>query len=163
VTARPDPRSDPPTPPYGRTPRAPTPPYGLPAGAPTSSATPDATPADRSRTERRPVTPRLARRPAPGPGAATRRGAAQRRLVGLARVLAGGLVVLALAVVAGPWLLDGPGAGGAAVAWHVVGAVVAIVATAVAAHPRTPSTIGVLAALAVPVDVLVVLGTYWWA
>ena len=104
----------------------------------------------------------------PGPGAATRDGTArggtaQRRLVGLARVLAGGLVVLTLAVVAGPWLLGGPGAGGPAVAGHLVGAAVAIVATAVAAHPRTPATLGVLAALAVPVDVLVVLGTYWWA
>jgi len=156
VTARRDPRSDPPTPPYGRAPGASTPPYGLP----------EATTNDRS--SRRLPGPRLARRREPGPGAATRGGTArggraQRRLVGLARVLAGGLVVLTLAVVAGPWLLGGPGAGGRAVVGHLVGAAVAIIATAVAAHPRTPATLGVLAALAVPVDVLVVLGTYWWA
>jgi hypothetical protein len=161
VTPRPEPEADPPTPPSGRAGGAPTPPFGTPE-VPT---TPEATPIGRRprRAPRRTPDPLPARRHVPGPATAARTATARRRLVGVARVLAGGLVVLTLAVVAGPWLLDGPGAGGAVIVGHLVGAAVAVVATAVAAHPRTPPAVGVLAALAVPVDVLVVLGTYWWA
>ncbi len=171
MTARPDPGAEPPTPPYGRGRGrgAPTPPYGTPEGPATreEASVGPVRRAPRRAAEPRPADPRaagprVARRRVPDPRA-TATETAQRRLVGVARVLAGGLVVLTLAVVGGPWVLGGPGAGGAVVAGHVVGAALAIAATAVAAHPRTPSTLGVLAALAVPVDLLVVLGTYWWA
>jgi hypothetical protein len=140
-------RHDDPTPPHGgsapgtRPPRRtgrPTPPSGFATGGFPTSGLPRAYRRDR-----------LAR--------------PRRRLVAVARVLAGGLVVLALAVIAAPYLLSGPGAGADTVTGHVVAAALAIGATAVAAHRRTPSGPAVTAAAAVPVILLVVLAGYWWA
>jgi len=87
----------------------------------------------------------------------------RRRLVAVARVLAGGLVVLAGAVIVAPWLLGGPGAGTDTVVAHLVAAVLAVGATAVAAHRRTPSGPALAAVAAVPVILLVVLSVSWWA
>lgn len=87
----------------------------------------------------------------------------RRRLVALARVLAGGLVVLAVVVVAAPWLLGGPGPGVDTVAAHLFGAVVAVGATAIAAHRRTSSGVAVLAAASVPVILFLLLAISWWA
>ncbi|PVZ08545.1 hypothetical protein [Actinomycetospora cinnamomea] len=141
---RPWPPREAPTRPYGggtpRRGRRPTPPSGFPAPAPGFST------AGIPRAERR---DRLAR--------------PRRRLVGLARVLAGGLVVLAVVVLLAPSLLGGPGPGTDTVVGHVVGAVLAVGATAVAAHPRTPSGPAVAAAAAVPALLLVVLWSFWWA
>jgi hypothetical protein len=86
----------------------------------------------------------------------------RRRLVGLARVLAGGTVVLAVVVVVAPWLLGGPGPGTDTVVGHLVAAVGAVGATALAAHRRTRPVVSVVAAAAVPVILFVLLAVVWW-
>ena len=59
-------------------------------------------------------------------------------------------------------MLGGPGPGAETVAEHVVGAALAVAATAVAAHPRTAS-VPCSPRAAVPVILLAVLGSSWWA
>lgn len=141
--------------------------YRRGAGAPTSHA---GVPVDRGghdpRPDARPTVPDAGVRgphgAGRGPGAPSRsRWTA--RLVSLARVLAGGLVVLALVVIVAPLVLGGPGPGTRTVVAHVVAAVVAIVATAVAAHPRSPTPVALVAGLAVPATLLVLLSSVWWA
>jgi hypothetical protein len=85
------------------------------------------------------------------------------RLVEVARVLTGGLMVLALVVVVAPLVLRAAGPGLGVVVGHVAGAVVALAATGIAASRRTPVLAATLAAAAVPVTVLVVLYLNWWA
>ncbi|MCD2187178.1 hypothetical protein [Actinomycetospora soli] len=85
------------------------------------------------------------------------------RLVEVARVLTGGLMVLALVVVVAPFVLRAVGPGLGVVVGHVTGAVVALAATGIAAGRRTPVWPATVAALAVPVTVLVVLYLNWWA
>lgn len=106
--------------------------------------------------------------PHPSRGPAPRASPAQpsrllETLVGMARVLAGGLVVLAVVVLGAPLVLGGPGAGVETVVGHLVAAGVAVAATALAAHRRTPAPVATVAALAVPVTVVVLLGTVWWS
>jgi hypothetical protein len=84
------------------------------------------------------------------------------RLVEAARVLTGGLMVLTVVVVVAPLVLAGSGPGAGALAGHVAGAVVALVATGLAAWRRTPVWAATVAALVVGVDVLVVLALFWW-
>ncbi len=84
------------------------------------------------------------------------------RLVEVARVLTGGLMVLTVVVVVAPLALASTGPGAGALAGHVVGAVVALVATGLAAWRRTPVWAATVAALVVPLDVLVVLAVFWW-
>lgn len=96
-----------------------------------------------------------------GEGRAARRW--RSRSVALARVLAGGLVMLALTVLGAPLALGGPGPGTGTVVAHVVAALVAVAATAVAAHRRTPTAVALVAGLAVPVTLLVLLWFSWWA
>lgn len=108
----------------------------------------------------RPTVPDGGGRGVPG---APRRSRWTARLVSLARVLAGGLVVLALVVIVAPLVLGGPGPGTRTVVAHVVAAVVAVVATAVAAHPRSPTPVSLGAGLAVPATLLVLLSSVWWA
>ena len=152
--ARHDSEHDDPTPPHGGTAAGPEPGRGARRPRPTGRPTP---PSGFPGTGGFPTSglPRAYRR--------DRLARPRRRLVAVARVLAGGLVVLALAVVAAPYLLGGPGAGADTVTGHVVAAVLAIGATAVAAHRRTPSGPALAAAAAVPVILLVVLSTSWWA
>ncbi|WP_018335205.1 hypothetical protein [Actinomycetospora chiangmaiensis] len=122
-----------------------------------------------------PATPRhLQALPSPLPSSAPRTGAFGRpigrhrptalmRLVEVARVLTGGLMVLALVVVVAPLALRAVGPGTGVVVGHVAGAVVALAATGIAAWRRTPVWPATVAALAVPVTVLVVLYLNWWA
>ncbi len=84
------------------------------------------------------------------------------RLVEVARVLTGGLMVLTLVVIVAPLVLTGTGPEFGSLVGHVVGAVVALAATGVAAWRRTPVWAATVAALIVPVDVLVVLAVFWW-
>ena len=102
--------------------------------------------------------------PLPAHAAGPRSGARLvRRLVGLARVLTGGLLVLAVLVVVAPWVLGGSGPGADTVIGHVVAALVAVGATALAAHPRTPVVVASAAVLVVPVTLFVLLGVVWWS
>lgn len=158
-----------PTPPDG----VPTPPTGLPTpptGLPTApAAAPGPAPA-------RTATPtRLAAVPDAYPTVVTgvRTGAfgrpigkhrptALHRLVEAARVLTGGLMVLTVVVVVAPLALAAAGPGVGVLAGHVAGALVALVATGLAAWRRTPVWAATVAALVVPVDVLVVLAVFWW-
>ncbi|HEY2194624.1 MAG TPA: hypothetical protein VGH76_20320 [Actinomycetospora sp.] len=84
------------------------------------------------------------------------------RLVEAARVLTGGLIVLTLGVVAAPVVLGAVGPGVGVMVGHVAGALVALAATGLAAWRRTPVWAATVAALVVPVDVLVVLALFWW-
>ena len=84
------------------------------------------------------------------------------RLVEAARVLTGGLMVLTVVVVVAPFVLAGSGPGAGALVGHLAGAVVALVATGLAAWRRTPVWAAALAAIVVGVDVLVVLALFWW-
>lgn len=84
------------------------------------------------------------------------------RLVEAARVLTGGLMVLTLVVVVAPVVLGAVGPGVGVMVGHVAGAVVALAATGLAAWRRTPVRAATVAALVVPVDVLVVLAVFWW-
>lgn len=179
--------SEDPTPPDG----IPTPPAGVPAAPPAEptwpvvtppegtpepavrTATPsDGTPEQPART----ATPRRLQAvpdtyPAvvsgPRTGAFGRpigkhRPTALQRLVEVARVLVGGLIVLTLAVIVAPLVLAATGPGIDELVGHLVGAVVALAATGVAASRRTPVWAATVAALVVPVDVLVVLAVFWW-
>ena len=146
-----------PTPPWGDTARPgrgarPRPPGGAGRGRPTPPSGFAATPAPGFATA---GTPRAHRR--------DRLARPRQRLVALARVLAGGLVVLAVVVIAAPAVLGGPGPGTDTIVGHLVGAVLAVGATAVAAHRRAPSGPALAAAAAVPVILCVVLWTFWWA
>jgi hypothetical protein len=87
---------------------------------------------------------------------------ALQRLVEVARVLVGGLMVLTLAVIVAPLVLAASGPGIGVLVGHVVGAVIALAATGVAAWRRTPVWAATVAALVVPIDVLVVLAVFWW-
>ncbi|MDF2975776.1 MAG: hypothetical protein K0S40_504 [Actinomycetospora sp.] len=142
-----------------RGPGAPTPPWGGPPR-----------PARGRRATGRPTPPTGFAHPGPGATAGIPRAHRRDRLarpraraVALARVLAGGLVVLAVVVLLAPVLLGGPGPGADTVAGHLVGAVLAVGATAVAAHRRTASGPALAAAAAVPVILLAVLWSSWWA
>lgn len=84
------------------------------------------------------------------------------RLVEVARVLSGGLMVLTLVVVVAPLVLGAVGPGLGVLAGHVAGAVVALAATGLAAWRRTPVWAATVAALVVPLDVLAVLAIFWW-
>ncbi|WP_433801920.1 hypothetical protein [Actinomycetospora sp. CA-084318] len=157
--------ADDPTPPHGWTAmdRAFTPAPGTPIERPVDGPTqPYAS------------TPRHLQAVPPTPTSAPRTGAFGRpigrhrptalmRLVEVARVLTGGLMVLALVVVVAPLVLRAVGPGLGVVVGHVVGAVVALGATGIAAARRTPVWPATVAALAVPVTVLVVLSLNWWA
>ena len=90
-------------------------------------------------------------------------GRLRRRLVGLARALTGGLLVLAVAVALLPPVLGDRGPGVGTVVSHVAVALVALGASVVAAGRRTAPAIAVVAGLAVPVLTLVLLLGYWWA
>ncbi|MEJ2867547.1 hypothetical protein WCD74_07200 [Actinomycetospora sp. OC33-EN08] len=85
------------------------------------------------------------------------------RLVEVARVLTGGLMVLTLVVGIAPLVLSAVGPGLDVLTGHLVGAVVALTATGIAAWRRTPVWAATLAGAAVPVTVLVVLSLNWWA
>ncbi|MCD2194349.1 hypothetical protein LQ327_13300 [Actinomycetospora endophytica] len=87
---------------------------------------------------------------------------ALQRLVEVARVLVGGLMVLTLAVIVAPLVLSGSAPEVGVLVGHVVGAVVALAAAGVAASRKTPVWAATVAALVVPVDVLVVLAVFWW-
>jgi hypothetical protein len=84
------------------------------------------------------------------------------RLVEVARVLTGGLMVLTLVVIVAPLVLAATGPGVGALVGHLVGAAVALAATGIAAWRRTPVWAATVAALVVPLDVLVVLAVFWW-
>ncbi|EHR49264.1 hypothetical protein SacmaDRAFT_0971 [Saccharomonospora marina XMU15] len=78
--------------------------------------------------------------------------------------LAAGLALLALAVLAAEvfgWASGGKGPGAPAVAGHAVGAVLALVAQAVA--DRSRGRTAALAGLAVVALVAAVLWLFWWA
>lgn len=85
------------------------------------------------------------------------------RLVEVARVLTGGLMVLTLVVIVAPLVLRAVGPGLGVVVGHLAGAVVALAATGIAAWRRTPVWAATVAGAAVPVTVLVVLYLNWWA
>lgn len=85
------------------------------------------------------------------------------RLVEVSRVLTGGLMVLAIAVIVAPLVLSAVGPGVSTLVGHLVGAAVALTATGIAASRRTPVWAATVAAGVVPVTVLVVLAVYWWA
>ncbi|MDL5157316.1 hypothetical protein [Actinomycetospora termitidis] len=85
------------------------------------------------------------------------------RLVEVARVLTGGLMVLALVVGIAPLVLSAVGPGLDVLAAHLAGVVVALTATGIAAWRRTPVWAATVAASVVPVTVLVVLSLNWWA
>jgi hypothetical protein len=158
-------------------PEDPTPPDGIPtppAGIPTAPCTAAEVPAPVD-----PVGPATPRRlqavPDASPTVVTgvRTGAfgrpigkhrptALHRLVEAARVLTGGLMVLTVVVVVAPLVLASTGPGAGVLAGHVVGAVVALIATGLAAWRRTPAWAASVAALVVGVDVLVVLAVFWW-
>ncbi|MFC5142307.1 hypothetical protein ACFPK1_29055 [Actinomycetospora rhizophila] len=178
MTARPDPDhhdAGGPTPPRSWAPHdAPTPPRGdVPGVTSTGSwVSPErwTSPAGVPRAATRRQRSRGAGRPTPPGGFAVasprppgRLAGTRRRLVALARVLAGGLVVLAVVVIVAPWFLGGPGPGLDTVAGHLVGAAAAVAATAVAAHRRTSPVLAVAAAASVPVILFLVLATVWWA
>jgi hypothetical protein len=170
--------SEDPTPPDG----IPTPPAGVatpPTGGPVAPEAPtfsEAAPPETTPEPDRPATPRrLAAVPDEYPTAVSgpRTGAfgrpigkhrptALHRLVELARVLVGGLIVLTLAVIVAPLVLAGSGPGAGVLVGHIAGALVALAATGVAASRRTPVWAATVAALVVPVDVLVVLAVFWW-
>ncbi len=84
------------------------------------------------------------------------------RLVEVARVLTGGLMVLTVVVAVAPFVLGAVGPGVGVIAGHVVGALVALAATGIAAWRRTPVWAATVAALVVPLDVLAVLAVFWW-
>ena len=165
-----------PTPPRGwSTGDAPTPPHGAapePRGvtetgsfvAPGSWTTPSGVP---RAADRRARARRTAGRPTPPSGIPTARPdrlvRTRRRLVAVARVLAGGLVTLAVVVIVAPWLLGGPGPGSDTVLAHLLAAGGAVAATAVAANRRTGPLVAVLAAAAVPVILVVLFSLVWWA
>lgn len=103
---------------------------------------------------------RRARRRTPGPDVD---GAGARLVRGLAGVLAGGLVVLALGLVAVEWAAGNsgvPGPGSGAMVAHVGAAVVAVVGQVVADRRRDRT--GLLAALGVVVTASLVLGFGWF-
>ncbi|MER7436849.1 hypothetical protein ABT341_19275, partial [Pseudonocardia alni] len=103
---------------------------------------------------------RRARRRTPGPDVD---GAGARLVRGLAGVLAGGLVVLALGLVAVEWAAGNsgvPGPGSGAIVAHVGAAVVAVVGQVVADRRRDRT--GLLAALGVVVTASLVLGFGWF-
>ena len=120
-----------------------------------------------------PVEPTGAVRPPTGPshprtGAFGRpigkhRPTALHRLVEVSRVLTGGLMVLAIAVVVAPFVLSAVGPGLSTLIGHLVASAAALTATGIAASRRTPVWAATVAAGAVPVIVLVVLAVYWWA
>ncbi|MFC5062075.1 hypothetical protein [Actinomycetospora atypica] len=85
------------------------------------------------------------------------------RLVEVSRVLTGGLMVLAIAVIVAPLVLSAVGPGVSTLIGHLVGAGAALTATGIAASRRTPVWAATVAAGAVPVIVLAVLAVYWWA
>ena len=85
------------------------------------------------------------------------------RLVEVSRVLTGGLMVLAIAVIVAPLVLSAVGPGVSTLIGHLVGAGAALTATGIAASRRTPVWAATVAAGAVPVIVLAVLAIYWWA
>ncbi len=157
-------------------PEDPTPPDGLPtppAGLPTAPAAAAEEPGPTSPV---PATPRRlqavpdayptvvtgVRTGAFGRPIGKHRPTALHRLVEAARVLTGGLMVLTLVVLVAPLVLAATGPGVGVLAGHVAGAVVALVATGLAAWRRTPVWAATVAALVVPVDVLVVLAIFWW-
>ena len=103
---------------------------------------------------------RHAKRRTPGPDVD---GAGARLVRGLAGVLAGGLVVLALGLVAVEWAAGNsgvPGPGSGAIVAHVGAAVVAVVGQVVADRRRDRT--GLLAALGVVVTASLVLGFGWF-
>ncbi|MDD7937794.1 hypothetical protein PHK61_05085 [Actinomycetospora lutea] len=177
MSAEPDPHDGTgPTPPRAWSPHdEPTPPRGdVPGVTSTGSWVPPdrwTSPAGVPRAARRRERSRGAGRPTPPRGLATgsfarppeRLVGTRRRLVALARVLAGGLVVLAVVVIVAPWFLGGPGPGVDTVAGHLVGAGAAVAATALAAHRRTSPVLAVVAAASVPVILFLVLAIVWWA
>ena len=85
------------------------------------------------------------------------------RLVEVSRVLTGGLMVLAIAVIVAPLVLSAVGPGVSTLIGHLVAAGAALTATGIAASRRTPVWAATVAAGAVPVIVLAVLAIYWWA
>ncbi len=159
-------------------PEDPTPPDGIPtppAELPTSPAAPDRRWPGGPAPVRTATPPRLQAVPDAYPTVVTgvRTGAfgrpigkhrptALHRLVEAARVLTGGLMVLTVVVLVAPLVLAATGPGVGVLAGHVAGAVVALVATGLAAWRRTPVWAATAAALVVPVDVLVVLAVFWW-
>ncbi|NMO88789.1 hypothetical protein [Actinomycetospora sp. TBRC 11914] len=164
---------DDPTPPDG----IPTPPAGVPtAPAPSTGETGGATDPTRPAEATRTATPRRlqavpdayptvvtgVRTGAFGRPIGKHRPTALHRLVEAARVLTGGLMVLTLVVVVAPLVLGAVGPGWGVLVGHVVGAVVALAATGLAAWRRTPVWAATVAALVVPVDVLAVLTLFWW-
>lgn len=137
--------------------------------APRRCGQPDPAPARGTRSRRLQAVPDDAPTAVSGPrtGAFGRpigkhRPTALHRLVELARVLVGGLMVLTLTVIVAPLVLAASGPGIGVVLGHVAGSAVALAATGVAAWPRTPVWAATGAALVVPVDVLVVLAVFWW-
>ncbi|MEJ2864865.1 hypothetical protein [Actinomycetospora flava] len=173
-----DPDDEGETPPRSWSPHAPTPPHGGERPGVTSTGSwvsPDrwTSPAGVPRAATRRERSRGAGRPTPPGGFATgsfprraeppeRLVGTRRRLVALARVLAGGLVVLAVVVVVAPWFLGGPGPGVDTVIGHLVGAAAAVAGTAIAAHRRTSPVVAVVAAASVPVILFLVLAIVWW-
>ena len=169
---------DEPTPVIGHaelTPEDPTPPEGIatpPAGLPTAPAVavPEDAPPARAATPRRleavpdpyPTVVTGVRTGAFGRPIGKHRPTALHRLVEAARVLTGGLMVLTVVVLVAPLVLAASGPGAGVLAGHVAGAIVALVATGLAAWRRTPVWAATVAALVVPVDVLVVLAVFWW-
>ena len=150
-----------PTPPDG----IPTPPAELPtapavaAPAPVRTATP---PRLQAVPDAYPTVVTGVRTGAFGRPIGKHRPTALHRLVEAARVLTGGLMVLTVVVLVAPLVLAATGPGVGVLAGHVTGAVVALVATGLAAWRRTPVWAATIAALVVPVDVLVVLAVFWW-
>jgi hypothetical protein len=154
-----------PTPPDG----VPTPPAGLPTAPAAATEVPGPAPAGATAPRRLQAVPD----PYPTVVTGVRTGAfgrpigkhrptALHRLVEAARVLTGGLMVLTVVVLVAPLVLAATGPGVGVLAGHVAGAVVALVATGLAAWRRTPVWAATVAALVVPVDVLVVLAVFWW-
>lgn len=153
-------------------PEDPTPPDGIPTPPAELPTTPDVAAPTPVRTA---TPPRLQAVPDAYPTVVTgvRTGAfgrpigkhrptALHRLVEAARVLTGGLMVLTVVVLVAPLVLAATGPGVGVLAGHVAGALVALVATGLAAWRRTPVWAATAAALVVPVDVLVVLAIFWW-
>jgi len=141
------PRGRSPTPPFGS--RVPDPPG--PAAAPRPSS-------PRTLRTVRLVRPGARSNEAPPPPSRLRR-----VLVGLARLLTGGLLMLAVVVAGLPPLLSDRGPGLGVVVGHIVAALLALAATVVAAARRPPPGVAVVAAAVVPVLTVGVLAGYWWA